>query len=96
MYDNPASVTLQPFAYILLQLGKMGQKHEVKKKRKNVGIMWQSGGVRSGAGEGGGCGWRWLVDLVLMLEQKTMRKSTFFKLGSAQALSSFKVRKTAL
>ena len=31
---------------------------------------------------GGGC---WLVDLVPMLEQKTMRKGTFFfKLGSAQ------------
>ena len=55
MYDNPASVTLQPFAYILLQLGKMGQKHEVK-KTKNVGITWQAGGVRSGAGEGGGEG----------------------------------------
>ena len=28
MYDNPAYVTLLPFAYIFLQLGKMGQKHE--------------------------------------------------------------------
>ena len=33
MYDNPACVTLWPLAYIVLQLGKMGQKHEVKKKR---------------------------------------------------------------
>ena len=30
MYDNPAYVTL-PFAYKFLQLGKMGQKHEVKR-----------------------------------------------------------------
>ena len=34
MYDNPAYVTLQPLAYIFLQLGKMGQKHEVKKKKR--------------------------------------------------------------
>ena len=50
MYDNPAYVTLQPFAYIFLQLGKMGQKHEVKnnnKKRKNVGITRQAGGMQS-------------------------------------------------
>ena len=42
MYDNPAYVTLRPFAYIFLQLGKMGQKHEVK----NVGITRQAGGMR--------------------------------------------------
>ena len=34
MYDNPAYVTLQPFAYKFLQLGEMGQKHEVKKVKK--------------------------------------------------------------
>ena len=34
VYDDPAYVTLRPFAYIFLQLGKMGQKHEVKKKKK--------------------------------------------------------------
>ena len=96
MYDNPAYVTLQPFAYIFLQLGKMGQKHEVKEK---VGITRQAGGMRSayfilgntfvprseggeGGAEGGG---RWLVDLVLMLEQKNDEKGYFFfKLGSAQ------------
>ena len=33
---------------------------------------------------GGRWGWRLLVDLVQMLEQKTMRNGTFFKLGSAQ------------
>ena len=38
-----------------------------------------------GRGGGEGVWWCWLVDLVLMLEQKTMRKGTFFfKLGSAQ------------
>ena len=48
VYDSPAYVTLQPFAYIFLQLGKMGQKHEVKKKKqKNMGIMRQAGGMRS-------------------------------------------------
>ena len=48
MFDNPAYVILQPFAYIFLQLGKMGQKHEVKKnKQKNVGITRQAGGMRS-------------------------------------------------
>ena len=56
VYDNPAYVTLQPFAYIFLQLGKMGQKHEVKKKQKqkqkkkkkkeHVGITRQAGGIR--------------------------------------------------
>ena len=45
MYDNPAYITLQPFAYTFLQLGKMGQKHEVKKK--NVSITRQAGGMRS-------------------------------------------------
>ena len=34
VYDNPAYVTLRTLAYILLQLGKMGQKHEVKKERR--------------------------------------------------------------
>ena len=33
MIDNLAFVTLRPFAYIFLQLGKMGQKHEVKKNK---------------------------------------------------------------
>ena len=32
MYDNRAYVTLRPFAYIFLQLGKMGQKHEVNQR----------------------------------------------------------------
>ena len=36
VYDNPAYVTLRPFAYIFLQLGKMGQKHEVKKRGHNA------------------------------------------------------------
>ena len=44
MYDNPAYITLQLFAYIFLQLGKMGQKHEVKKKR---GHNAAGGGMRS-------------------------------------------------
>ena len=43
-------------------------------------------------GGGGGC---WLVDLVLMLEQKTMRKGAFFQAGQCAALSSFRIRKTA-
>ena len=43
MYDNPAYITLRPFVYIYLQLGKMGQKHEVK---KNVGITRQAGDMR--------------------------------------------------
>ena len=43
MYDNPAYITLRQFAYIFLQLGKMGQKHEVK---ENVGITRQAGGMR--------------------------------------------------
>ena len=30
IYDNPAYVTLRPFAYIFLQLGKMGQKKRSK------------------------------------------------------------------
>ena len=39
----------------------------------------------SGGRGGGGVGRRLLVDLVSLLEQKTMRKGTFFfKLGSAQ------------
>ena len=32
MHDNPAYVTLRPFAYIFLQLGQMGQKHEVNQR----------------------------------------------------------------
>ena len=43
MYDNPANVTLRPFAYIFLHLGKMGQKQEVK---QNVDITRQAGGMR--------------------------------------------------
>ena len=35
---------MRPFAYVFLQLGKMGQKHEVK---TNVGITRQAGGMRS-------------------------------------------------
>ena len=49
---------------------------------------------RSGGGGEGGW-WCWLVDLVLMLEQKTMRKGTFFQAGQCAALSSFRIRKTA-
>ena len=44
LYNNPAYVTLQSFAYIFLQLEKMGQTHEIK---KNVGIARQAGGMRS-------------------------------------------------
>ena len=38
MYDNPAYVTLQPFSYIFLQLGKMGEtkSKKVKKKKKHT------------------------------------------------------------
>ena len=72
MYDNPAYVTLQPYPYIFLQLGKMGQKPEVKSKKTkqtNIGISRQAGGMqsayfilgntfvpRSGGGGGGGVG----------------------------------------
>ena len=108
MYDNPAYVPLQPFAYIFLQLGKMGQKHEVKNykknKQKNMGIMRQAGGMRSAyfilgntfvPQSGVGAGGHWLVNLVLMLEQKTMRKGTFYQGGQCAAPSSFRIRKTA-
>ena len=40
--------------------------------------------ICSPGGGGGGAAGRLLVDFVPMLEQKTMRKGTFFKLGSAQ------------
>ena len=47
MYDNPAYVTLQLFAYIFLQFIKMGQKHEVKEKRgHNVAGGWYAVSVR--------------------------------------------------
>ena len=49
VYDNPAYVTLRPLAHILLQLGKMGQKHEVKKKKKcghNAAGGWYAVSVR--------------------------------------------------
>ena len=46
MYDNPAYVTLRPFAYIFLQLGKMGQKHEVKKRGHNAAGGWYAVSVR--------------------------------------------------
>ena len=85
MYDNPAYVTLQPFAYIFLQLGKMGQK---RGRRVVYGQRTSYWAIHLFPGAGvwglGGGERRWLVDLVLMLEQKTMRKGTFFKLGSAQ------------
>ena len=43
-------VTLQPFSYIFLQLGKMGEtrsKKVKKKKKKNIGITRQAGSMRS-------------------------------------------------
>ena len=40
-------------------------------------------------------GGHWLVNLVLMLEQKTMRKGTFYQGGQCAAPSSFRIRKTA-
>ena len=103
MYDSPAYVTLQPFAYIFLQLGKMGQKHEVKKKKKkkhghNAAGGWyavsvlHTGQYICSPERGGG---HWLVNLVLMLEQKTMRKGTFYQGGQCAAPSSFRIRKTA-
>ena len=84
MYDNPAYVTLRPFAYIFLQLGKMGQKHEVKKRGHNVAGGWYVVSVRYWMIHlfpGGG---RLLVNLVPMLEQKKKKKSDETELGSAQ------------
>ena len=74
MYDNPAYVTLRPFAYIFLQLGKMGQKHEVKKTWAYAAGGWYAVSVRYWAinlfpGEG-----RLLVNLIPMLEQKKKKK----------------------
>ena len=46
-------------------------------------------------GRDGGGGVRLLINLVPMLEQKTMRKGTFFQAGQCAALSSFRVRKMA-
>ena len=41
MYDNPAYKTLRPFAYIFLQLGKMGQKHEVNQRTIGpISLTW--------------------------------------------------------
>ena len=41
MYDNPEYVTLRPFAYIFLQLVKMGQKHEVNQRTTGpVSLTW--------------------------------------------------------
>ena len=94
-------VTLRPFAYIFLQLGKMGQKHEVKK-------TWAYRGRRVVCGErtsywaihlfprgsgGRGTAGRLLVDFVPMLEQKRMRKDSFFQAGQFAALPSFRIRK---
>ena len=48
VYDNPAYeyVTLRPFAYIFLQLGKLVQKHKVKKRWHNAAGGWFAVSVR--------------------------------------------------
>ena len=94
MYDNPAYVILRPFAYIFLQLGEMGQKHEVKQCGHNAAGGWYAVSVRYWAihlfpGVG-----RLLVNLVPMFEKKK-KKKTCKRAGQCAAMSSFKVIKMA-
>ena len=75
MYDNPAYVTLRPFAYIFLQLGKNGTETRSEKKKKTRSNAAGGWFVPRGRGRGAG---RLLVNLVPMFDTKTMRKGTFF------------------
>ena len=86
-------VTLRPFAYIFLQLGKMGLKHEVEKRGQYAAGRWYAVILRhtgryicSPRGVEGSAGGRLVVDFVPILEQKNDEKGyfLFFKLGSAQ------------
>ena len=79
VYDNPAYVTLQPFAYIFLQC-----------------ISYWAIHLFPGAGGGGGGGGGWLVDLVLMLKQKTMRKGTCFSSWAVRSAVIFLNQKNGI
>ena len=74
-----------------------------------MGITQQAAGMRSayfildnkfvpqsGGGARGGGRWRWLVDLVLMLEQKMMRKGTFFSRWAVRSAVIVKDQKNGI
>ena len=100
MYDNPAYVTLRPFAYIFSKLGKVGQKHEVKKKKRrhNAAGGWYAVSVRHTgryicSPGGGGVRAYWPTWYRCLNEKE--EKGYFFQAGQCTALASFRIRKMA-